>query len=334
MRSHVYSFSVRQCLASIGAPLVGLMAAAIVIRTLFAVGLLPDPRPQRDMDHVVLGHRIQSSRQPASVILVGDSSCLTGVSARQLSGELGMPVVNLGSVSTLGLDDFGRLAAEAMASGVPHAVVLLVHPAFLRRPGPDPQMVALLEWLRRPEGRSPASRGWTGYASWWLGLDAFRDRVEPWVRPEVMPGAFGVRYGFSRDLLGAMDADGGGVEDPGRFNPGAAVPLPPLELSPRLEAAASRFGGQFPTTVTVAVGITPVPESLADPGEAARHRRALEALAGWLGPQVVPLEDLPAVLPDGDFASATHLNGAGREAFTTRLAAALQRRLPVPAAAR
>ncbi|MCW5556297.1 MAG: hypothetical protein KIT22_00375 [Verrucomicrobiae bacterium] len=326
MRSHEYRFSLRELGAVLGAPLGGLGCIALLLHGLNAAGWLPPSRPLRDLDHTVLWHQIQASRRPARspVVLVGDSSCLTGVSARQLGETLSRPVKNLGMVSTLGLDAFGTLAADAVAAANrdsgPAEVVLLVHPEFLRRPAADPGMSALFEALR--QGRMPPAFGsaaWGGMQRA-IGADLFRDRIESWLRPGPLRGVFGARYGFDREALAAMDSDGGGLVDPGRFLPNASTPLPPLEISLRLEAAAARFVPRLPAGTRVRIGVMPVPESLAGPEAAVRSATVAETLARWLGPDVHALKDLPAALPNADFASGTHLNADGRERFTRRLA--------------
>ena len=326
MRSHSYEFSIRELMSAMAPPLGGLVMMAVILHGMTALQLLPAVGPFGDMDRAVLRHRIETSRQPAGAVLIGDSSCLMGVSARQLGEALQIPVRNLGAVSTLGLDDFGLLAADAVAAAgsKPLEIVLLVHPEFLRRPAADPGMTALFRSLRDRSAALVPGTGLWREVTGWIGADVFQDRVESWVRPMPLPGSFRRRQGFIREFLSAMDADGGGAVDPGQFDPDSAVALPPLAISPRLESAAAAFRSRLPPDLRVRVGVMPVPASLAGPDYANRHARSVEILCGWLGPNAVPLSGLPGVLPDTEFASATHLNEAGRRAFTGRLAEVLR----------
>lgn len=326
MKSHTYAFSGRELVAATTPPLGGLALLAALLHGLAALGWLPSPLPLRSMDQAVLWHRITSSRLPAGVVLVGDSSCLMGVSARQLSELLGLPVRNLGAVSTLGLDAFATLAADAVAAAgdPPPTVVLLVHPDFLRRPAPEAGMDALFRSLRESgEVAGLDADPWQRVLHT-FGAATFRDRIESRIRPTPLLGAYARRYGFTWELLAAMDADGGGAVDPGYFAPGTSVAPPPLEVSPRLETAAAAFVSRLPDGTPLRVGVMPIPQSLAGPEDATRQARALRTLCGWMGSRAVPLSTLPAVLPDEDFASPTHLNESGRAAFTRRLAETLR----------
>lgn len=326
MRSHTYAFTARELAGATLPPLAGFALLAVVLHGLAVARLLPDALPLRDMDHAVLWHQIDSRHQPAQVVLVGDSSCLMGVSARQLSDALQVPVRNLGAMSTLGLDAFAELAGDAAAAAgpAPPELVLLVHPEFLRRPRPDSRMAALFGSLRE-QGVASSSGGnaWQNFVRL-AGLDLFRDHLESYLRPQPLPGAFRTRYGFTRELLSAMDADGGGAVDPGRFQPTPSSVLPPLAISPRLEEPAAAFATRLPAGTRLRVGIMPIPFSLAGPDHASRQVQALQNLCHWLGPKATPLSTLPDVLPDDLFATATHLNEAGREIYTRRLAEALR----------
>ncbi len=68
----------------------------------------------------------------------------------------------------------------------------------------------------------------------------------------------------------------------------------------------------LPPGAKLAVGITPVPEGHADSSYISKHRELLVEWNTWLQADVM-LTDLPARLPDGLFASRTHLNGAGQK---------------------
>src|SRR5881397_1860673 len=101
MKSHLYQFQRKDLLQFIGGPVAALVVFALLLHGGAAVGLLPAPRPALDTERTILLHQAQASRAPhnAEILLIGDSSCLMDVSARQLSEQLGRPALNLGTFS-------------------------------------------------------------------------------------------------------------------------------------------------------------------------------------------------------------------------------------------
>jgi hypothetical protein len=230
--------------------------------------------------------------------------------------------LNLGAVSFLDLAAFATLASNCIAASPgPPVVVLLVHPEFLRRPAAEPRY---LGWFSAMNSGDPIpAEDLAGRLRGFSGVEIFRDRIEPAFRPEPLPGAYGLRHGFGTRLVAALDADAGGLTDPHRYLPERRPATAPFDLSPRLGPQAAAFGRALAgKTSALLVGITPVPESLAGPDQAARHARVAETLAAWIGGGTRPL-GLPATYPDARFASATHLDGPGRIDFTDRLSEAL-----------
>src|SRR5438132_267968 len=101
MKSHTYAFTVADVFRATLAPLALLPLLAGFLH--FGKGLLPAPRPALDVDRTIIVHQAEAARSPqnATVLLVGDSSCLMDVSARQLAAGLQQPVLNLGTLSYL-----------------------------------------------------------------------------------------------------------------------------------------------------------------------------------------------------------------------------------------
>jgi hypothetical protein len=79
----------------------------------------------------------------------------------------------------------------------------------------------------------------------------------------------------------------------------------------------------MPPGVTLLVGITPVPATVAGPNYPELRASMLREWAGWLRADTV-LDALPAVLPENNFARPTHLNELAVPRYTREVAAALR----------
>lgn len=317
MKSHDYESTAGPAMAALGRPLLGVVFVALLLHGLNASGLLPAPKPIRDMDRTVMWDRVQSSRSKAPVVLVGDSSCLMGVSGADMRVELERPVKNLGAMSFLDLGAFATLASNAVAAGnPPGTLILLVHPEFLTRPAADSQYGDFFSAQLR--GEPEPAEGFGEKIGVWSGVTAFRDRVETRVRPFPLQGEFRAAYGFNDGLLEAMHLDDGGLVDP-RTYINSGISNATVTLSPRLEAQAAAFRKSIPPGVKLYVGITPRPGSEAGPGYNSTYIDAVTRLASWMGPDVTPLVKLPPTLADDSFATRTHLSASGRLILTHRL---------------
>src|SRR6185436_14472323 len=137
MKSHRVEFTLRDLAALAGAPLAIVAVFSAVLHAGVALSLLPAPRPTFNTDQTVVVHQVEASRQrtDAEIVMVGDSSCLMDVDARQLGTALGRRVLNLGTISHLDLAAHALLLGEFTRAnpGRPRCVVLLMHPEALRR---------------------------------------------------------------------------------------------------------------------------------------------------------------------------------------------------------
>src|SRR5262245_35077868 len=107
MKSHEYDFEPADLLRLIGWPLVPVVSFAAIMYLGATLKVWPRSRSTLDIDRTILLHQGEASRarHDADVLLLGDSSCLMNVSARQLAE--GLPgqhrVLNLGTLSYLDL---------------------------------------------------------------------------------------------------------------------------------------------------------------------------------------------------------------------------------------
>jgi hypothetical protein len=304
-------------------PLLPLALFAAAMHAGARLHLLPKPRPTLDAERAILIHQADAARAPqdAEVLLLGDSSCLMNVSARQLGELLGRPVLSLATFSFLDLNAHALLLREfARANpGRPRAVVLLMHPESLRRLGSEPYYLAVLTnyWAGSDHCRTELL---SGRASCLLGVDAFAGRVLSRVVPAPLNGAYAHRYGFTRDLENFLRRERGSAIDPDSK---------PFErnteyrLAPTLERASKNFRAAVPPAAKLFVGITPVPERFAGPRYPQLHAELLRQWGQWLKADFV-LTNLPPTLPDDSFARSTHLKETSVPPYTEQLATALK----------
>jgi hypothetical protein len=324
MQSHLYEFKWPDVLRTLAWPLVPVAAFAAAMHLGARTGLWPAPRPTLDVDRTVLIHQAEAARAPqdAPMVLLGDSSCLMDVSARQLTKELGRPVLNLGTLSYLDLSAHALLLRTYHQAnpGRLRAVVLLMHPEALRRAPADSWQSRALRSFLEGADHTPAVGVGAVFARL-LGFDICRGRLLARLLPSPLPGSFGRRYGFAPSLEQFLTANRGSAIDPEARPPSGRAEY---RLAPAYQASSAAFRRDFPAGVRLFVGITPVPAGFAGKDYTARHRAMLEEWRTWLKADAA-FVDLPAVLPDALFAQKTHLNEAGQRAYTTRLAEALKR---------
>lgn len=323
MKSHEFQFQAKEAAAEILRPLLVVLAIAAWVRGSDALGLLPSPRALSTLEETILTRQWERSQKPSEMVLVGDSSALMDVSGSQLSRDLGVQTLQLGTFSLLQPADFALLASNSLhRTTQPRTVLLLVHPEFLARPAGDPAMVSKFRCIREGSPSVDPEADWGERAAHGLGLTDVRDRLESRGRAFPMKGAYGVRYGFSDQVVSELDRDGGLV-DPHRYRPKPGLRAS-MNVSPRLEAPFRAWRKSLPEATRVLVGITPIPKSEAGPEFERRRDQALQTLVDWIGGDTRGLPTLPAHLPDTDFASSTHLTENAREPFTRQLAAAIR----------
>jgi len=329
MTSHRYHVAAKDLARMVGGPLLAVGLFALATHTLVGLGWLPTPRAALDTDRVILLHQVEASRsrRPTEVVLLGDSSCLMDVDARQLAGRLGRSTLNLGTLSYVDLESLGRLLSgfARQNPGSPHVAMLLMHAQSLRVRDTSNQHVRALR--AHLAGRDDFEAGtWRGRMDRWLGLEQWRGRVLARGVPFPLAGAYGRHYGFTHDLWRHLDANLGSALDPQQFDPHTATGSAEYRLAPALESESRAFRRLLPSHSTLLVGITPVPATVAGPQPEAEWARMLATWSAWLSPAVA-LTNLPAVMGAAEFATVTHLNGPGRARYTGLLAEALQEHL-------
>src|SRR5882724_4651359 len=112
MKSHEFKLSQRDWAGILLPTVLVMICFAAVLKLGGMVGVWPEPPVSYYPDLAVLKHQSLSARarDPAKIVLLGDSTCLMGVDARALSQRLPeqMPALNLSLVISLGLDVYGE----------------------------------------------------------------------------------------------------------------------------------------------------------------------------------------------------------------------------------
>ena len=323
MKSHVCEFAPKDLLRLAGLPLLPLVIFAVAMHLAARVHLLPAPRPTLDTERAILIHQAEASRSPqdAEVLLLGDSSCLMDVSARQLTEQLGHPALNLGTFSFLDLNAHAIFLREYVRANPSRlrAVVLLMHPESLRRLSSEPYYFNVLtNFLGRHDHCQTETA--LGQASCLLGVEIFQGRILARALPVPLPGAYGRRYGFTRDLESFLSRERGSAIDPdAKPFEGAAE----YRLAPTLERASRNFRAAAPPGVKLFVGITPTPQRFAGPRYPELQTDLLRQWSQWLQADTA-LTNLPPTLPDDSFVRTTHLKESVIPRYTEQLAGALK----------
>lgn len=323
MKSHVCEFSAVQLLRLIALPLVPVAIFAAFLHAGARLKALPPPRPTLDAERTILVHQAEAarSRNSAEILLLGDSSCLMDVSARQLGEILGRPVLSLATFSFLDLNSHGAMLREfnGVNPNQVRAVVLLMHPESLRRVTADERYAGMLAafWEQR-DHYDPSTL--TGRAQGALGVDIFKGRILSRTVPSPLNGAYGRYYGFTSDLERFLNARNGSAIDP---DPRPFSGSAEYRLAPALEKASRAFRTAVPPGVKFFAGITPVPERFAGADYPTKRNELLTRWGGWLQTDGL-LTNLPPALPDESFVRSTHLKESAVSSYTERLGATMK----------
>lgn len=323
MKSHEYHYRPADLLRLVIGPIIPVAVFVAAMQFAPRLNLLPSPRPTLDTDQTILVHQAEASRksQNAQILLVGDSSCLMDVNARELGQHLGLPSLNLGLLSYLGLEYYAEVLRGYVAANPNRLriVVLLMHPEALRRVESEEYYGRLLTSYWKGEDACRTSTIEERLACW-FGVETFRSRILSRALPSPLEGAFGRKYGFSDDLEAFMRRENGSVIDPVNERPRG---LSEYRLSSTLKPVSQQFKMSFPPGVKLLVGITPVPETTAGQNYSELHASMLREWGEWLQADGL-LQTLPATLPETRFARPTHLNESAVQIYTRDLATALQ----------
>jgi hypothetical protein len=350
MKSHTYDLRLSDWMRLLLPPLLAFVGLVAVVQVIFRFDSHRKGAAAATLDDVILEEKLRMSRSKSSAdtVLIGDSSCLMDVSfveIRRACPEFNCS--NLGTLSTLGLPRFSALLqsflrAQGPAGGI-QPVAASGH--ALSEPGPRPRLVVLLispEMVRtayqpatRPgSGRRAAQETharasfelshWLSAADTLTAVSRIRTEVADALLEQPLPGRWGQVYGSLWGVRRYLVLHDGCAIDPSERGEGPmAPPLKSAGLSPWFASQCKDFGKVLPPGVQLAVGLTPIPQSEAQPGYPRLCRSLVRQLKEALGADT-GLTNLPPTLPDHYFSTSTHLNDMGARQYSHYLARVLQ----------
>lgn len=330
-RSHEFQFGGR-ALARLLAPTLAGIGALVAILQLFNVaGWLPPRKPALTGDEFVMRNRMEIalSRDPAEVLIIGDSSSVMGVDAAELQLMLPgkPPVYNLGLFLGLPMEAYAEAAQKFIGHHPGQVRMVILLTTFARLADADPANPSLAYWRsvwERDQGEPAPDRA---------GMDKLLliTRLQESVLTRVVPferhGQMGVFYGGIVQARHFVAQHRGAAFSQGVYNRQGSTEQVRWRLDPGIFAQARQVRELIPEDIRLGFGIMAMPETYAGPDADVHRREMMREVNVALGAEVL-LETTPATLPDAMFADLVHLNRRGQEHFTRLLAAELAK-LPV-----
>lgn len=271
---------------------------------------LPFFEPKVD-DAALIVKRELAAKSEGAIVLAGDSSCLTGLRAKELEAILGTPVVNLGTLSSHTTHGYADTVEAALAKNPKLVVVALL-----------PQSIELNEWRTRFFGLYARHLLATGLRNEQFPL-TLRERWD-WLAHKhefnVFPPEFGGSFQqYRKDLM----TEQGWSPEKKKYDTRDFVreEFNPTELSTsgleRLISAAEAMG------VPVVFFWSPHPIDAVSKAYQAAVKAWTTQLQAQHPKLIVPRLTVPA-WPRERFGSVTHLTPEAASANTKHLADALQ----------
>jgi hypothetical protein len=281
-------------------------------------GLLPADAHLSNPDSAIISTKalLASRRTETSIAFVGDSSCLINIDIPTLRHR-GIDAVNLGTLSYLSIDAFGRLAQRFCEGKPSPEIILVVHPECLRLTEPSMEHRAILESaLSVPV---VPGEGLSGNRFQRETFDGLRNRaLDRWI-PTPLRGRMGSRYGFTRDLSSRLLATGGTMEETATFDPRSPQGSAEYRLARRVRGECEAFRAMLPRGARLRLVISPIPQSHALKTHQATVSQLQRDVSIWLDAGV-PALSLPATLPDSEFGTITHLLPSSAKNYSEGLA--------------
>ena len=324
MKSHEFQLTPRDLLGLIGPTLVVVLVAMGLLQAARHWRCLPPPPLSLNPDLTMLAHQARASRQrdPAEIVLVGDSTCLMGVDAGQLSRELPRhdPALSLALIIGLDLKVYGGVLRTFAATnpGQVRAEVLLLTPQKLAAGNHSEDEVAAWQTID-----ATMATGWGDLSPTTetdrLGRKVLRENLLAHVLDTPLRGSGAEYFGFSSQIDHYLTAHRGSLLDFGTFALPRRRQHLDYQLAPGFEAESRAVRSLLPAGTRLYIGLTPGPRSAAAPDDRVRRNELLRQWNVWMQADAL-LTNLPTTLVDAGFAKSGHLNGRGQAELTTALA--------------
>jgi hypothetical protein len=329
MHSHEYQVRIRDWLLALVPTLLVIGGLSVILKIANRHSLLPVVPPTLDPEMTVLTHQSLATHNAgaAEIILTGDSTCLAGVDAKELSRELpGQPaVLSLALFVWLDMNAYSEAVVD-YASEHPNtnrAVVLLVTTTKLTEFHGDGGMDI---WRRVHPKASAHVEEDAGTGADWSGARLLRRHLLSHILDTPLRGSGADYFGFSSRIDAYM------TEHDGSLPTFGTTVLPRTKkaadkthgfgdyvLSPAMREKSHAFREKLPAGTKLFIGLTPAIANTASPEE---QRRRIALLSEWSSAirADAVLTNLPPTLPAVFFSPGGHLNQAGQRIFTRLLA--------------
>ncbi len=327
MRSHSYNFSAKQLVYAMAPVLIVACLCILALHAANGLGLLPATPAALHPTETQLRHQAKAScsRHPARVALIGDSTCVAGIDAATLSSKIGLPAINLSLIVGIDLESYAQETADFAAAN-PHQlewVILLVNPGKFSGNAESASEITLWHTINEQLylERSGVHPFWDSTDMFAVGL--IRERLAPYLLPQALSHRGAAYFGFATEVDAYMTAHNGSLIDFGEYATvsGSAHPVESHSwpIGPECETVCRHFRSLLAPGVKLAIGLTPLPFSIAPRNSHEQTVATLRQLAPWMHADLI-LSNLPAVLPNPCFSSSGHLNASGQTRFTEALA--------------
>jgi hypothetical protein len=318
-------FTVRDTLRCLLPTAIAFLCLVLLLRLSHRLGFLPVPPVALDPDTTVLAHqaRASRSRDPARILLLGDSTCLVGVDALALSQQIPSHprVLSLALFIWLDLNAYAEALSNFAAAnpGQVRAVVLLVVPHKLAQagsqPGPMNQWRQFLHDDARSDGESDC-QPWQSAC----GARLLRQRWLSRLMATPLGGDGASVLGFSSQIDAFMTEHRGSLIDLGpSFSRRRAPRLSEPHLAPEFETESRAFRAKVPPGAKLFLGLTPGVTGFSAPASREDRDELLRQWNRWMQADGL-LTNLPPTLPKVCFSTTAHLNPIGQKRFTAALA--------------
>jgi hypothetical protein len=284
-------------------------------------GLMPKKTHLGDPDSTIISTKAQlaTTSTDKRIAFVGDSSCLVNIHIPTLKNN-GIDAINLGTLSYLGVDSFGRLAQRFCQEKSNSQVYLVLHPECIRivESSSVHQMI-LLEALGQTTDRStPIELG--DFRK--ITIEEFGSRLLDGWLPTPLKGRLGYRYGFTHNLKYEVRSTGGFMEETAQFDASISHGSSEYRIARRIQSECTQFRSLLPKGVQVRLLVSPIPQSHAARGHEKRMFEIQSEIEKWLQADVKSV-NMPSVLPDSSFGTVTHLLPSSARDYTRQLASML-----------
>lgn len=306
-------------------------AVAVALRLLVPEGSLPP----YGGDHAIVDEQIARSRTigATDVLILGDSSGLTGIDPEVVSRRLGGRSVEMLSViGPVRPPGYARLLRNYLDRGLPlEAAIFVLHPFALMHRFDEAKATELAAVL---SGRWP-SDGAIGDLRRAINRYVFGGLLET-----PLPGSSGAFYGNDRELRAYLERTHGSFIHPGTPMHAHDVPVP-AKIDYRLgedgrtsvEHMRAVLGPAL-ATAPIYLAFAPVPASIAGETEAGSRERLLRQVVQLLGLPPERALLLPPALPDDLMVDPTHASARGRASYSAHVAPLLAKKLGVARSSR